>query len=50
MEIADYSVNECTVAIKRSPLIVIGVVDSDPAKHGKLFNSYRVSLPAGNYA
>jgi predicted transcriptional regulator len=32
-------------AIKNTPLIVIGVVDSDPAKHGQPFNGLIVQQP-----
>jgi predicted transcriptional regulator len=32
-------------AIKNSPLVVIGVVDSDPAKHGQPFNGLIVQAP-----
>ena len=32
-------------AIKNTPLVVIGVVDSDPAKQGKVFNGLIVQAP-----
>ena len=32
-------------ALKQTPLVVIGVVDSDSSKHGQLFDGYPVQAP-----
>jgi hypothetical protein len=33
-------------AMKKTQLIPIGIVDSDPKKHGKLFNGLLISKPS----